>query len=123
MDRYFIGQRVRVLCHAVQPALGGRPARIVGRITQVRRCNQPIGIDTHWLVALEGADGSPPTRTSRVFVIACTQLQPLPPEGMVPARWEDCAWRPETVPELVMTARRAVAQQRVLRALAKRFGR
>ena len=123
MDRYFVGQRVRILCHAALPALGGQPARIVGRITAVRRCNQPIGSDTHWLVAPEGNDGSPPARDSRAFVIACAQLEVLPPEGMAPARWDECAWRPEAVPEKVEIPRNIAAQKRVLRALAKRFGR
>lgn len=123
MDRFFVGQRVRILCHAALPALGGQPARIVGRITEVRRSNQPIGTETHWLVAPEGNDGSPPARNSRAFVVARAQLEVLPPEGMARTRWDECAWRPATVAEKVEIPRSVAAQQRVLRALAKRFGR
>ena len=123
MERFFIGQRVRILCHPALRGLEGCAARIVGRITEVRRRNQPIGIDNHWLVAPEGEDGSPPERTSRAFVVACTQLEPLQPEGMAPVAWSDCVWQPEQVLVYVEVPRRAAAPHALVRALAKRFGR
>jgi hypothetical protein len=123
MDRFFIGQRVRILCHLALPALGGRPARIVGHITRIRRSDQAFGIDTHWLVAPEDPDGGPPARSSLAYVIGKAQLEPLPPEGMRPVEWIDCAWQPEQVPAVVEVPRSVSAQQRVLKALARRFGR
>ena len=123
MDGFFIGQRVRILHNPAHPHHDGQPARIVGRVTRVRRRDEPIGADTHWLVAPESPDGRPPSRLSRTFVIAVAHLEPCAPEGMAPARWDDCAWRPERVPELVAIPRTVGAQQRVLRALARRFGR
>lgn len=32
-----------------------------------------------------------------------SQLEPIIPEGMLPAEWEECLWMPEHIKELVMT--------------------
>jgi hypothetical protein len=123
MDRFFIAQRVRIVRHPTQPELRGQPARIVGRLTVVRRRDQPVGVDSHWLVAPELPDGTPPARTSRAYVVATAPLEPLPPEGMATAEWVDCLWQPEQVPEPVEIRQAPSAQRRLLRALARRFVR
>jgi hypothetical protein len=122
MDRFFIGQRVRILLHPWHVELDGRAGRIVGRIAVVRRRGQPVGSDSHWLVAPEDIDGTPPARTSRAVAVAATQLEPLPPEGMVAVEWIDCAWQPEQV-LIPVEVPRSTAQQRALRALARRSER
>ena len=123
MDRFFIAQRVRILHHPAHPELDGHAGRIVGYVTEVRRRGEPIGPDRHWLVAPEDFDGSPPARTTRAFVVAAAQLEALPPEGMAAVAWRECLWQPEQVPELVEVPRSMSAQQRLLRALARRFER
>jgi hypothetical protein len=123
MDRFFIAQRVRILRHPRQPELEGQAGRIVGRITRVRRRDQPLGEDSHWLVAPDGVDGAPPTRTTRAIALAAEQLEPLRPEGMVAVEWIDCAWQPEQVPEMVEVRRASGAQRGLLRSLARRFER
>lgn len=123
MDRFYIGQRIRILHNAARPELDGRAARIVGRIVEVRRRNPHIGSEGDWLVAPESHDGTPPPRWSLAYVVASAELESFPPEGMARVEWIDCAWQPEVVRDVVEVPRNVRAQQRVLRALAKRFGR
>jgi hypothetical protein len=122
LDRIFVGQRIRIRCDAPLE-LNGRAGRIVARITEVQRRCLPAGFPGEWVISPEDPDGSPPSRTSRTFLATTQQLQPLPPEGMVPVEWIDCAWQPESVLEKVEIPRPVVAPPaRNARARGRRFG-
>ena len=116
MDRLFVGQRVRLRGAHTASGIDGLTGRIIARVTDRFGRALPLGTSYGWVVAPEGSTDP------RCNYIACSvQLEALPPEGMQPVEWEDCAWQPDEVPELVRIPRRANSTQAQPRAVGRRF--
>ena len=87
MSRFFVGQRVRLGRTANCPELVGGEYRIV-------RLNVPAwaeGLGDYIGHALNGT-----TPWGRQLKVPPDWLEPIIPEGMQPAKWENCMWQPQT---------------------------
>ncbi|SDW94133.1 hypothetical protein [Lysobacter enzymogenes] len=86
MAAFFVGQRVRIK-NAERDARRfiGSECRIVGQ-------EQFVEAD-YWVTDLiDPTDGLAWMQDKRN---ASDVFEPILPEGMQPARWEDCAWKPQ----------------------------
>lgn len=96
MSAFFVGQRVRIIYSHGWPELAGEEGRIVGRPD-----NRGVDGTSEWWVAPDcwGSKIAPRAgdNGANAFAPNGSQLEPIVPEGMQPAKWEDCLWQPEGV--------------------------
>jgi hypothetical protein len=97
MKTFFVGQLVRIKWSLTWPGLSGQEGRIVARISEAQRRYLPEGHTGEWEVAPLCWGGSASPDELGYFFPASEQLEPIEPEGMKPAQWEDCEWRPDGV--------------------------
>lgn len=102
MTRFFVGQRVRIRWSLTWPELNGQSGRIIARLTEDQRRYLPAGHSGEWEVAPDAWGGSASPDAVGFFFPASEQLDPLVPEDMQSVAWEDCAWQPEELVEVLL---------------------
>jgi hypothetical protein len=84
MSAFFVGQRVRIVAaHTYHPMVGVEAVIVSGPHTVQGRFAWELSVHV-------------PERPFARFAEPW-QLEPVIPDGMKPARWEDCVWQPEGV--------------------------
>lgn len=96
MSKFFIGQRVRIKWSNGWPELNGQEGRVVAITTPRPGIDSPTA---GCFVVAPDCWGSPiAPQADRNgygrFTPMGEQLEPILPEGMQPAKWEDCMWQP-----------------------------
>lgn len=92
MSAFFVGQRVRCVKGRGKPAAGasarvGDEGIVKGTPSQPNGGFNPECGDYSVYVPRVGLMG----------MVMSWQIEPIIPEGMQPAKWEDCLWQPEGV--------------------------
>ena len=95
MAKFWVGMLVRIKWSLTWPSLNGQQGRIVARIPDEHRRYLPAGHSGEWEVAPDFWGGSASPDGQGLFFPASEQLEPIQPEGMQLAEWEDCEWQPD----------------------------
>lgn len=101
MNRFFVGQRVRIKWSEAWPELTGQEGKIVGP-SKKRPNDDPR---SEWRVAPDvwGTEIAPPTATKsgKAFAPMSSQLEPIT-DCYDKAEWSDCVWRPDHMREVTI---------------------